>query len=105
MAKDDRRLLSRQQLELSLDRFLNSSALDISRERDKKFPEGASGPLTSQLYEALIGINFDKFRVDHKLICKRDEGILQKLNKTKKTLKRITKTEENIIPLMTEYTI
>ena len=100
--KIERPQLDDLQLELSLKKILNSSALESSRERDKQFPEGASGSLTSQLYENIIGINFDKYRVDHKLLCKRDEGLIKKLHRTKKTLKRINKAQESILPLMTE---
>ena len=48
MSKDYHRLPKQTRTRISIDEFLNSSALEISRERDKTFPEEASGPLTSQ---------------------------------------------------------
>lgn len=100
MTTDDS--LNRRQLESALNRFFDSNALEISRERDKYFPEGAAGSLTVQLHDALIGHNLDKFRIDQKMMHRRDEGIIRKLEKTRKTLSKLAKTGHKILPLMDE---
>lgn len=94
--------LIRRHLEATLDRYLNDGALQISWERDKLFPEGAAGPLSSRLHEALIDNTLDKCRIDHKLIRKRNKKVIKKLEKTKRALTDINKNALKIVPLMNE---